>query len=97
MVPITAAEAYQFVFRDRLTLDADRPRVRVWVGVSAADAQPYVDDSLPPATNNGGRSGNESAIVAAEATARYLGRPEFTVPPPLSVVPEQVTDEPAGQ
>jgi hypothetical protein len=97
VIPIGAADTYQFVFRDRLTLDADQPRARVWVGVSAADAESYVDDVLSAAVANGGRNGNESAIVTAEAAARYLGRPEFTVPPPLPVVPEEVTDEPAGE
>ena len=96
VVPITDAEAYRHVFRDVLVLDADQPRTRVWAGVSAADDQQYVDDALPAATPNGGRPGNESAIVAIAATARYLGRPELTVPPPLPDVPELVTDEPAG-
>jgi hypothetical protein len=97
VIPIDSADTYQFVFRDRLTLDADNPRARVWVGVSSADAEAYVDDVLPGTAANGGRNGNESAIVAAEAAARYLGRPEFTVPPPLPVVPEEVTDEPTGE
>ena len=96
VVPITAAAAYRHVFRDRLTLDAAHPRARVWVGVSAADAQVYVDDVLPPAAANGGRPGNESAIATSDATARFLGRPQFVVPPPLPAVPEVVVDEPAG-
>ena len=68
----------------------------MWVGVSAADAQAYVDDVLPAAVPNGGRPGNESAIATSDASARYLGRPQFTVPPPLPDVPEIVTGEPAG-
>ena len=96
VVPITAAESYRHVFRDRLTVDAAHPRARVWVGVSAADAQSYVDDVLPPAAANGGRVGNESAIATSDATARFLGRPQFVVPPPLPAVPEVVVDEPAG-
>lgn len=96
VVPITAAEGYQHVFRDRLTLDATHPRARVWAGVSAADDQAYVADQLPASATNGGLPGNESAIVAAPAFARYIGRPTFTVPPPLPDVPEAVTDEPAG-
>ena len=80
-----------------LVLDADHPRVRVWVGVSAADDQPYVDDALPASAPNGGRPGNESAIAAVDTTARYHGRPDLTVPPPLPDVPELVTDEPAGE
>jgi hypothetical protein len=97
VVPLTDAESYRHVFRDALVLDADHPRARVWTGVSAADDQPYVADALPTAVPNGGRPGNESAIVATAATARYLGRPDLTVPPPLPDVPELVTDEPAGE
>ena len=96
VVPITSAESYQHVFRDRLTIDAVNPRVRVWVGVSAADGQTYVADELPGSATNGGRPGNESSIVAAPAGARFLGRPTFTVPPPLPAVPELVTDEPSA-
>ena len=96
VVPISAAESYQHVFRDRLTLDAEHPRTRVWAGVSAADAQSYIADELPASATNGGRRGNESSIIAAAAAARYLGQPMFTVPPPLPDVPELVTDEPAG-
>jgi hypothetical protein len=97
VVPITDAAGYQHVFRDRLTLDADSPRARVWAGASAADDQAYVADALDAAVPNGGRPGNESAIAAAAADARYLGRPELTVAPPLPDVPELVTDEPAGE
>ena len=96
VVPIAAAESYRHVFRDRLTLDAQHPRARVWAGVSAADAQAYVDDALPAGVLNGGRPGNESAIATSDASARFLGRPQFTVPPPLPDVPEIVVDEPAG-
>lgn len=95
VVPITAGENYQYVFRDRLTLDAAHPSARVWVGVSAADDQGYVNDEVPSGRPNGGRPGNESSIAAATAQARYIGRPTFSVPPPLADVPEQVTDEPA--
>ena len=96
-LPITDADSYRHVFRDRLMIDAVHPRVRVWAGVSAADDQAYVDDALDPAAPNGGRPGNESAIAAAAATARHLGRPELSVPPPLPDVPELVTAEPAGE
>lgn len=97
VVPITDAESYRHVFRDLLELDAERSRVRGWAGVSAADSQAYVADALPAAVPNGGRPGNESAIAATAVTARYLGRPELIVPPPLPDVPELVTDEPAGE
>jgi hypothetical protein len=96
VVPIEGSDTYRHVFRDRVTLDADHPRARVWAGVSAADAQPYVADQLPAGAVNGGRPGNESAIAAADAAGRYLGRPVFSVPPPLADVPEVVTDEPSG-
>jgi len=75
-----------------LTLDANHPRARVWAGVSAADDQSYVPDAFP----GGGRPGNESAVAAAPAAARYLGRPVFTVLPPSPDVPELVTAEPVG-
>lgn len=95
VVPITAQENYQQVFRDRVAPSATTPDVRVWVGVSAADNQAYVPDSLDGTVANGGRPGNESSIVAVPAHARYLGTPVFTVPPPLPAVPEHVTNEPA--
>ncbi len=96
VVPLTAAESYQVVLRDRLVLDATHPRTRVWVGVSSADGQAYVPDELGAAATNGGRPGNESTIVSGPVEARYRGRPTFVVPPPLPDVPEVVTHEPAG-
>ena len=95
-MPITTKEDYQLVFRDRLQLDALHPRARVWVGVSSADDQSYVDDELPSTVPNGGRPGNESSVATAAAEARFLGRPQFVVPAPLPAVPEVVVDEPAG-
>ncbi len=95
IIPISAQENYQFVFRDRLTIDATHAEVRVWVGVSAADNQSYVPDAIP-AGPNGGRPGNESSIVTTPANARYLGRPLLVAPPPLAAVPEQVTNEPVN-
>jgi hypothetical protein len=95
IVPITASENYQFVFRDRLDPTAVLTDIRVWTGVSAADDQTYILDVLSSAVPNGGRPGNESSIVSVPAHARYLDRPAFTVPPPLPAVPEQVTNEPA--
>lgn len=96
VVPITAADPQPFVFRDRLTIDAGAPRVRVWVGVSAADAQSYVADELPATALNGGRPGNESSIAPAIAEAHYIGRPTFVPPPPLAAIPELVSPEPLG-
>jgi len=96
VIPIGAGAPQPFVFRDRLTVDAAHPGARVWVGVSTADSESYVADELPGSVLNGGRPGNESSISAAPAEARYLGRPAFTPPPPLAVVPEVVSSEPVG-
>ena len=94
--PLTAADSYQHVFYDLLTLDPAHPSDGIWVGVSAADNQPYVADgrTTAPLAN---RPGNESAVAACSVLARYQGQPVFSVPPPLGDVPEIVTDEPSGQ
>ena len=94
VVPITTQENYSFVFRDLITLNADHPRERVWVGVSAADDQNYIADEIPAAQPNGGRSGNESSIAIVAIAGRYIGQPIFTVPDPLPDVPEILTREP---
>lgn len=96
VIPITAAESYRFVFYDRFSVDALNPRTRGWVGVSAADDQPYIPDALPSGLANGGRPGNEGGIAAASWTARYVGQPVFNVPPPLPDVPEIVLPEVSG-
>ena len=56
---------------DLLHADADAPRTSVWLGVTAADAEPYVADSFP----GGGRPGNESPLVpcAARRATRAAG------------------------
>ena len=92
--PITAATQYQAIIRNRLTLTPTHPRDSVWVGVSAADDQPYVPDQLAPAE---ARPGNESAIVPVLCAARYHGRPVFDIPPALDPVPVHVTPEPADR
>lgn len=97
VVPLTAADTYSHVLFDVLSVSAAAPTDEAWVGVSAADAEPYVDDEIPAAQPNGGRPGNESSIAAVTASARYRGRPGFSVPPPLGDVPEVVTDEPTGR
>jgi hypothetical protein len=91
---ITAATQYEAVFRNRLTLTPDHARDSIWVGVSAADDQSYVPDQLSPAET---RPGNESAIVPVVCEARYQGRPDFAVPPPLDPVPVLMTAEPADR
>ena len=93
---LTAGENYRHVFYDVLTLSATQPKDAVWVGVSAADAQPYVADERTTG-GNANRPGNESGIVTCAATARYRGRPVFTIPAPLGDIPELVTDEPTGR
>jgi hypothetical protein len=76
---------------DLLDLSPTHPRDEVMVGVSAADAEPYVDDPLAPAAT---RSGNEGAIAVVPVPARYRGRPVVAVPPALAPVPEIVTPFP---
>jgi hypothetical protein len=92
VVPITAAVTYEMVLHDRLLPSADVPRTRVWVAVSAADAEPYVDDSRP----GGGRPGNESPLVAVRCEARYHGRPVLDVAPPIGDVPAVTTARAGG-
>ena len=87
VVPLTAAETYERVLRDLLLPSADAPRTNLWLGVSAADAEPYVDDSLP----GGGRPGNESPLVAVRCEAHYHGRPVLEVPLPIGDVPVVTT------
>jgi hypothetical protein len=94
--PLTASDNYQHVFRDVLNISEANPRDSVWVGVSAADAQSYVADERSTGAN-ANRPGNESGIASCQVTARYRGRPVFSIPPPLGDVPELVTDEPTGR
>jgi hypothetical protein len=94
--PLTAADSYRHVFFDALTLNVNHPRNAIWVGVSAADGQTYVNDqrTLGAFAN---RPGNESAIAVSVVVERYRGQPVFSVPPPLGEVPELVTEEPTGR
>jgi hypothetical protein len=94
IVPITAAETYEVVLRDRLTLSSDHPRDALWVGVSTADDQSYVSDQLAPVET---RPGNESAIVATLASGRFAGRPTLEIPPPLAPVPVIRAPEPGAE
>jgi hypothetical protein len=94
IVPITSSSSYEFVLRDRLVVDQDRTRDQLWVGVSAADDQAYVADQLAPAET---RPGNESAVVPFLATARFHGRPDLEVPPPLAAVPVIRSPEPGSE
>jgi hypothetical protein len=97
VVPLTDTDSYSYVFYDLLSVSVAARTDEAWVGVSAADGEPYVPDELAAAQPNGGRPGNESSIAAVTANARYRGRPTFAIPPPLGDVPEIVTDEPTGR
>jgi hypothetical protein len=94
--PLTSSDTYRHVFYDVLNLSVTHPRDALWVGVSAADAQPYVPDERTVGTF-ANRLGNESGIVTCGIIARYIGQPTFSIPPPLGDVPEIVTDEPTGR
>ncbi len=93
VVPIQQQTSYQAVIRDWLQPTPDQPSVPLWVGVSAADDESYVGDSVPPAALNGGRPGNEGPISGTSVTGRYRGRPELP-PQPLPPVDELVSREP---
>jgi hypothetical protein len=97
VIPLTAADSYRYVFYDLLNLMPSHPLDSIWVGVSAADAESYVDDELPVAAPNGGRPGNESSIVTCVVTGRDRAQPLFVLPPPIGEVPELVGEEPAGR
>ncbi|TDB89412.1 hypothetical protein E1264_08340 [Actinomadura sp. KC216] len=92
VIPITDATAYEAVLRDRLTLTPGHPADALWVGVSAADDQPYVADQRPES-----RPGNESGIAPVVASGRYAGRPVLEIPPPLASVPRLRTPEPGAE
>ncbi|MGE0398273.1 MAG: hypothetical protein AB7T06_16335 [Kofleriaceae bacterium] len=91
---VAGVDTYSHEWSDVVSVTADDKRRAYWVGVSSADAQWYVPDVVPPTESNGGRPGNESQIVARALTARYVGRPDLEIPPPLAMLPERVTDEP---
>jgi hypothetical protein len=91
VVPVTDAVSYSFEFRNLLPLSLSHTRAEAWIGVSASDDQPYVQDKLSPVEN---RNGNESPIVPAKVQGRYWGRPQFSIPPSLEPVPQLLTREP---
>jgi hypothetical protein len=94
VVTLTAATSYEVVLRNRLELSETHPQDTVWVGVSAADGEGYVDDLLP----GGGRPGNESSIVPVRCDGRHLALPALpVVPPPLGAVPRFRAPEPRGR
>lgn len=91
VVPITDSTAYSFELRNALDLSAAHTRDELWIGVSASDDQPYVEDKLTPTDN---RKGNESPIVPVRVQGRFQGRPQFDIPPPMEDVPRLLTREP---
>ncbi|HKV09198.1 MAG TPA: hypothetical protein VJ725_13730, partial [Thermoanaerobaculia bacterium] len=94
VVTLSSATSYEVVLRDRLQLSDAHPRDTVWLGVSAADAQSYVDDAFP----GGGRKGNESSIVPVRCDGRHAALPVLPEsPPPLGPVPRVRTPEPRGR
>jgi hypothetical protein len=97
VVPLTSADTYRYAFYDLLNLSPTHPKDSIWVGVSAADGETYVDDEVPGSSMNGGRPGNESSIVACSVGARDFTQPVFSIPPPLGDLPELVTEEPTGR
>src|SRR5262249_17251250 len=93
---ITEAERYEAVIRDRLLLTPEHPRDALWVGVTAADGESYVDDTFPAPGPDGPLPGNESPTVVVLCQARRAVRPEFDPPPPAGPVPRVRAPEPAG-
>jgi hypothetical protein len=97
VVPLHADPAdtrYEVVLRDLVAASDAAPIATAWVGVSAADDQGYVADPLAPLD---ARPGNESAIVPVQVVARYHGRPELEIPPPLAPVPRVRAPEPGAE
>lgn len=90
---------YQITLYDLFDLGAEKPKQTLWVGVTAADAEPYIPDAVTRARNASllVRPGNESVVAAVSVSATYAGRPELDVPPPLRDLPEVVANEPVGE
>jgi hypothetical protein len=95
-VPVTAAETYQVVIRDRLQLSDTHPRDSLWVGVTAADDQAYVADTFTGTNPGGPLPGNESAAAAVLCQGKRLLRPDYQPPPPTGAASRIVAPEPLG-
>jgi hypothetical protein len=95
-VPITAAEQYQVVIRDRLVLTEGHPRDVMWAGVSAADDQAYVLDSFTGVSPGGPLPGNESAVAAVLCQGKRMIRPDLQPSLPTGPVPRIITPEPVN-
>jgi hypothetical protein len=61
-----------------LSVDASSRRQRAGIGVTAADAEPYIADRRA-AVEIAPRPGNESIVAAREVIARYFGRPTLAI------------------
>ena len=61
-----------------IAIDATRQRQKQGIGVTAADAEPYVADRRA-AIESSPRAGNESTVAAVEVTAKYFGRPSLAI------------------
>ena len=93
-VPITAAEQYEAVIRDRLQLSDTHPRDSLWVGVTAADDQSYVPDAFTGINPGGPLPGNESAVAAVLCQGKRLVRPDYQPPPPTGPAQRIIAPEP---
>jgi hypothetical protein len=91
IVQVTNETAYSFELRNALDLSLAHTKDEIWIGVSAADDQPYVEDKLFPVDN---RKGNESPVVPVRVQGKFQGRPQLEVPPPMEDVPRLITREP---
>lgn len=82
-----------------IAVDATRRRQKQAVGVTAADAEPYVADRRA-AIEISPRAGNESTVAAVEVTAKYFGRPSLAIADLTDVVkttlPRQAGDDVHG-
>lgn len=94
-MPITDATVYEFVVRDRLELNEDHPRDEIWLGVSAADAEPYVPDTFPNPLA-GPLPGNESSVAMVSCQAATMRYPSYSPPHALQPVPRIRAPEPVN-
>jgi hypothetical protein len=94
-MPITDALTYQFVVRDRLELTETHPRDEIWLGVSAADAEPYVPDTFPN-PSPGPLPGNESSVAMVSCQAATMRYPSYSPPHGLQPVPRIRAPEPVN-
>lgn len=92
--PIDSGTVYSETLFDLLDITAEHPADVIHVGVSSADAESYIADTLAPAWN---RPGNESPIVGVRCEGRWYGRPVIVEAPSLAPVPVIVTPEPGAR